>query len=126
MIRPKNKTGDFLLSITKNCQTLIGQTHKNTPGFKMTKPTKTFLFNPPIQAVEDWMIGLTEIKVYNSFFNIAEEINKFEFYKFPDEKSSGVSYGKVRYEIERDLDISDITATDLEDNIIVPIIIRVF
>ena len=28
MIRPKNETGDLLLSITKNCQTLIGQTHR--------------------------------------------------------------------------------------------------
>ena len=29
MIRPKNETEDSLLSITKNCETLIEQTHKN-------------------------------------------------------------------------------------------------
>ena len=30
MIRPKNQTEDLLLSITKNCETLIEQTHKKT------------------------------------------------------------------------------------------------
>ena len=28
MIRPKNETEDTLLSITKNCETLIDQSHK--------------------------------------------------------------------------------------------------
>ena len=28
MIRPKNETEDLLLSITKNCETLIEQTYK--------------------------------------------------------------------------------------------------
>ena len=70
------------------------------------------------------MLGLTGLEVYNSIFNIIEENNKFELYKFPNEKSVGVSYEKVRDEIERDLDISDITATDLQDDIIGPIIIE--
>ena len=41
MIRPKNDTGDLLLSITKNCETLIEQTHgkaEETFEFKLTKP----------------------------------------------------------------------------------------
>ena len=42
----------------------------------------------------------------------------------PDEKSGGVTYEKVRDEIEKDLDIEDITATDLQDDIIGPIIIE--
>ena len=29
MIRPKNETEDLLLSVTKNCKTMIEQTHKN-------------------------------------------------------------------------------------------------
>ena len=49
------------------------------------------------------MIGLTDLKVYNSFFNTTKERNKFELYEFPDEKSGGVSYIKVRDEIEKDL-----------------------
>ena len=60
----------------------------------------------------------------NSIYNITEENNKFELYIFPDEKAGGVTYEKVRCEIERDLDISDITATDLQDDLIRPIIIE--
>ena len=127
MIRPKTQTEDLLLSITKNCQTLIIQTHKKaeeTLEFKMIKPRETFHFKPPIQIKGDWMIGLTDLEVYNSIFNITEENNKFELYKFPDEKAGGVTYTKVRDEIEKDLDISDITATDLQDDIIAPNIIE--
>ena len=70
------------------------------------------------------MIGLTDLEVYKSIFNIREENNKFDIYKFPDEKAGGISYTKVRDEIENDLDISDITAADLQDDIIPPIIIE--
>ena len=127
MIRPKNQTEDLLLSITKNCETLIEQTHtkpQETLEFKMTKPREIFHFKPPIQIKGDWMIGLTDLEVYNSIFNITEENNKFELYKFPDEKAGGVTYEKVRDEIEKDLDIEDITAADLQDDIIGPIIVE--
>ena len=85
----------------------------------MVKPRKTFRFNPPVEAKpkEDWMIGLTDLEVYNSIFNITEESNKFELYKFPDENAVCVSYRKVRDETDRDLDISDITVADLQDEI---------
>ena len=108
MITPKNETEDLLLSITKNSETLIRQTHRKpqqTLEFKMTKPRETFHSDPPIQIKEDWMIGLTDLEVYNSIFDITEGKNKIEFYHFPDEKSGGVSYEKVRDEIELDLDI---------------------
>ena len=70
------------------------------------------------------MIGLTDLELYNSIFNITEENNKFQLYKFPDEKAGGVTYEKVRAEIEKHLDIEDITAEDLQDDIIGPIIIE--
>ena len=127
MIGPKNETEDLLLSITKNCETIIEQTHtkpQETLEFKMTKPGETFHFNPPIQTKEDCVLGLVDLEVYNSIFNITEENNKYELYKFPDEKSGGVSYERVRDEIEKDLDVSDITAADLQDDIIGPIIIE--
>ena len=127
MIRPKSQTEDLLLSVTKNCETLIEQTctkPQETLEFKMTKPKETFHFKPPIQVKGDWMIGLTDLEVYNSLFNLTEENNKFELYKFPDEKSGGVTYEKVRDEIEKDLGIEDITAEDLQDEIIAPIIIE--
>ena len=103
MIRPKNETEDLLLSITKNSETLIEQTHKKaeeTLEFKMIKPRETIHFKPPIQVKGDWMIGLTNLEVYNSIFNITEENNKLQLYKFPDEKSRGVTYEEVRDEIE--------------------------
>ena len=126
MIRPKNQTEDLLLSITKNCETLIDQTHRKaeeTLEFKMIKPRETFHFKPPIQVRGNWMTGLVDLEVYNSIFNIKEN-NKFKLYKFPDEKANGVSYTKVRDEIEKDLDVSDITAADLQDDIIAPIVIK--
>ena len=127
MIRPKNETEELLLSITKNCETLIEQTHtrpQETLEFKMIKPRETFHFRPPIQVKGDWMLGLVDLEIYNSTFDITEENNKFELYKFPDEKIGGVTYEKVREEIEKDLDIEDITAKDLQDEIIGPIIIE--
>ena len=127
MIRPKNGTEDLLLSITKNCETLIEQTHRKPEEvleFKMTKSREAFHFNPPIQVKEDWMLGLVDLEVYNSIFNITEKNNKFEIYKFPDEKAGGVTYEKVRDEIEKDLDIEDITAEDLQDDIIVLLLLK--
>ena len=127
MIRPKNETENLLLTITKNCETLIEQTHRKaeeTLEFKMTKPKETFHFKPPIQIQGDWMIGLTDLEVYNSIYNITEENNKFKLYKFPDDKIGGVTYEKVKGEIKKDLDIEDITAEDLQDDIIGPIIIE--
>ena len=79
MIRPKNETEDLLLSKTKNCEALIQQTHtkpQETFEYKMIKPKELFQFNPPIQIIGNWMIGLTDLEVYNSIFNITQENNK--------------------------------------------------
>ena len=48
MIRPKNQTEDLLLSITKNCETIIEQTHRKpeeTLEFKMNKSRESFHFD---------------------------------------------------------------------------------
>ena len=50
MIRPKTETEDLLISITKNCQTLIEQTHTRPEKkleFKLIKPRETFFFQSP-------------------------------------------------------------------------------
>ena len=125
MIRTKNEKEDLLLSITKPCETLLDQTHREaeeTLEFKMIKPRESFLFKPPIQVKSDWMLGLAGLEVYNSTFITTEENNKFKLYKFPDEKSSGVSYIEIRDDIEKDLDFSDITTSDLKGDILGPII----
>ena len=125
MIRPKNERDDLLVSKTKKCETLFEKTHRKadeTLEFKMIKPRETFHFKPPIQVKGDWMIGLTDLEVYYSFFEITEENNKLQLYNIPDEKAGGVTYERVRDEIERDLDISDITAADLQEDLIAPFI----
>ena len=90
----------------------------------MIKPREIFHFTPPVQIKGDWRIGFTDLEVYNSIFNIKEENKKFKLYKYPDEKSGGITYEKVRDEIERDLDNSDITAADSHDDLIAPNIIE--
>ena len=50
-IGPEIETKDLLLSITKNCETLIHQIHtraEETLEFKMIKPRERFQFNPPM------------------------------------------------------------------------------
>ena len=81
MIKPENETEDSLLSITKYCERLVHQTHRRTAEtleFKMIEPREIFYFKPPIQVKGDWMVGLVDIEVYNSIFNITEENNKFK------------------------------------------------
>ena len=80
MIRPEIETEYLLLSITKNCETLIEQTHRKseeTLDFKMIKSRETFHINPLISIERSWMIGLTDLEVYNTISNIrqAKKIN---------------------------------------------------
>ena len=123
MIRPKNETENLLLSITKNCETLIKQTHRKaeeTLEFKMTKPKETFHFKPPISIEGEWMIGLTDLEVYNSIFNITEENNKFELYRYTSNK---FGFLELKDELEEIFNISNITNEYLDDEIIGPRII---
>ena len=95
---------DLILSIAKNCETLIHQTHTNpeeTFKFKLIKPRKTFHFNPPILIEGSWMIGLTILEVYNSISNLTEESNKFELYKFTYSKIGGISYEKYETKMRK-------------------------
>ena len=118
MIRPKNETEDLLLSITKNCQTLIKQTHtkpQETLEFKMIKPKETFHFKPPIQVKGDWMIGLVNLEVYNSIYYITEENNKFELYR---DMSAKFGFLELKDELEEILNISHITNEHLDDEVL--------
>ena len=90
----------------------------------MIKPREKFHFTPPVQIKGDRKIGLPDLEFYNCIFNTTEENNKFELYKFPEDKIGGISYIKARDEIERDLDISDITDTDLQDDLIGPVFLK--
>ena len=119
MIRPKNETEDLLLSITKNCETLIDQTHRKaeeTLEFKMIQSKQTFHFKPPIQVKGDWMIRLTSLEVYNSIFNITNENNKFDLYRETDK----FGFLELNDELEEILNISHISQEHLDDEIIGP------
>ena len=52
----------------------------------MVKPREIFHFKPPMVIKGDWMIGLVNLEVYNSIFNITEKNKKFEFYRDTSDK----------------------------------------
>ena len=120
MITPKNETKNLLLSITKNCETLIEQTHRKpeeTLEIKMLKSRETFHFNTPIHTKGDWMLGLIDLEVYNSIFNITKENNKVELYT---DTFDEFSFEELKDEIEEILKIPNITDNHLEDETLAP------
>ena len=120
MIQPKNKTETLLLSITKNCEKLVEQTHrkpKETLEFKMTKAREIFHFKTPLQTKGDWMLGLLDLEVYNSIFNITKENNKIELYTNTFDE---YSFEELRDEVEEILNIPEITDNHLEDETLAP------
>ena len=120
MIKPKNETEDLLLSITKNCETLMEQTHRKpeeTFEFKIFKPRETFHFKTPIQFKGDWMIGLTDLEVYNSIFIITEKNNKFELYR---DSSNKFGFLELKDELEELLNFLHISQEHLQDDVIEP------
>ena len=120
VIRPRNKTKDLLLSITKNCELLIKQTHRKaeeTLEFKITQPRETFRFNPPIPIEGSWMLELTSLELYNSVFNITEANNKFKLYTYTFDK---FSFEELKDELEEILGLPDVTPSNLQQEIIGP------
>ena len=124
MTTTKNETKDLLLFNTKNnFETIIQQIHASPEKmleFRLIKPREAFLFNPHISIDGSWMIGLSSLEVY-IFVSITEENNKIELYKYPGSKIGCVAYEKIRGDIEKDLEITDNKATDLQDVIVYPI-----
>ena len=120
MIQPKNETENLLLSITKNCEKLVEQTHRKpeeTLEFKMLKPRETFHFYPPLHTKGDWMLGLIDLEVYHSIFNITKENNKFELYT---DTFDEFSIPELKDEVEEILNIPNITEDHLEDETLAP------
>ena len=120
MTRPKTETEDLKLSITKNCETLIKQTHtkpQETLEFKMVKSKETLQFNPPVEVKEDWMIGLKSLEVYESIYNINTTNNKVELYT---DTFYDFSFEELKDEVEEILNCSDITPYHLQHEKIGP------
>ena len=89
----------------------------------MTKPREIFHFTPPIEIKEDWMLGLVDLEVYNSIFNITEENNIFELYRDTSDK---FGFLELKDELEEILNISQITSEHLDDEVLGPRIIDEF
>ena len=73
---------ELLLLMKKHTDTLIEQTKtkpQETREFKMNKQMQTFLFNPPINLVEEgkWLLAVSSLECTNSIFNITSEDNSF-------------------------------------------------
>ena len=125
-IRPIIETEDLLLSITKNCETVIEQTHRKaeqTLEFKLTKPRETFHFNPLFSIQGSWMLGLTSLEVYNSLCNKSKQNNKFELLKgiFTE-----FTFMDLKKELEEIFNIEDIKLELLQDHKIGPLIFKFF
>ena len=111
LITPKNQTEDLLFSVTKNCETPIRQTRtrpEKTLDFKRTKSGEKIQFKPPVPIEGSYLIGLTNLEVYNSIFNVTEDNNNFKLFTFPVPKRGGVTYEKVKHGIEKDFDNSNL------------------
>ena len=73
---------ELLLLIKKHTDTLIENTRtrpQETLEFKMNKQSQTFLFNPPINLIEEdkWLIAVSSFECTNSVFNITDDNNSF-------------------------------------------------
>ena len=115
MIQPKIETENLLLSIAKNFEKLVEQTHRKpeeTLEFKMLKPRETYHFYPPLHTKGDWMLGLIGLEVYHSIFNITKENNKFEL---STDTFDEFSFEELKDEIGEILNIPNITEDHLED-----------
>ena len=109
MIRRKNETEYLLLSIIRNGEKLNDQTHRKaeeTLEFKLNKPRETFHFNPPLSIEGDWMIGLLNLEVYISLFDITEEKNIFQLYT---DNFDEISFTEMKHELGEIPKISDNT-----------------
>ena len=62
------------------------------------------------------MIGLVDLEVYNSIFNITEENNKFELFRDTDK----FGFLELKDEIEEIFDIPHITNQHLQDDVLGP------
>ena len=73
---------ELLLLIKKHTDTLIEQT-KTTPQetleFRMNKQMQNFLFNPPINLIEEgkWILAVSSFECTNSVFDITDDNNSF-------------------------------------------------
>ena len=105
---------------------MVDETHRKpeeTLEFKMLKPRETIHFKPPIHTKGDWMLGLIDLEVYDSIFNITKEDNKFELYTVLFEE---FSFEDLKDELEEVFNLPNITDSHLEDETLAPLIAETY
>ena len=76
-----DKKESLLLNIAKSNQEIVENTHSKPQEpleFKMTKQKESFSFDVPLLLNEKWMMGVTNLEVYNTVYDITEKNNKLE------------------------------------------------
>ena len=76
---------ELLLLLKKHTDTLIKQTRtkpQETLHFKMNKQRQTFLFNPPINLVEEgkWLLAVSFFECTNSVYSTNDENNSISIF----------------------------------------------
>ena len=99
-----DKKESLLLSIAKSNQEIVENTHskpQETLEFKMTKQKESFLFDIPLQLNDKWMMGVTNLEVYNTVYNITEKNNTLQIllkYEQLDALEFDTGVGGAEYE----------------------------
>ena len=90
----------------------------------MIKPRETIHFDTQNQIKEDWMIGLINLEIYNSFLNITEENNKFE--RCSGSPDDAFSFLQLKDKLAKTVGLSYISLEALQHNIHLPEIIEAY
>ena len=90
----------------------------------MPNKRETLHLKPHNQIEGSWVIGLTNLEVFSSIFDITEENNKIEHYTRP--LDSEFSFTKLKDEVAKALGLSQISIGDLEHELYGPNINKTF
>ena len=96
---PKNQNETLLLEMVKKLDEIEKNTHtkpQETLEFKMVKPKQTFHFSEDLIIPEKWLMGLVNLQVYNTVYNITDRNNKLSHYipgyRYESVDISGITY----------------------------------
>ena len=103
-----------LLKIVKSWLNKLIENLKRLWNSKWLNQEKFFIST---QVKENWMLGLIDLEVYNSIFNITKENNKFELHT---DTFDEISFEELKNDVEEILNIPEITDDHLEDDILAP------
>ena len=86
-----DKKESLLLNIAKSNLDIVENTlskPQESLEFEMNKQKESFSFDIPLDLPEQWMMGVTNLEVYNTVYNITEKNNKLEILLRKDQLDS--------------------------------------